>query len=119
MYVCFITSQNYQRKIIRSTNHDILLVYHSWMVKSPSILRFTNKPKIYICHEPMREYYDSAHIQLQNTKEKIVNLLRLPIMFLDRMNIRAKNTTIVANSNYSKELLIRHMASIVRSSIQV
>lgn len=105
LYISLCISPLNQRKIIEKTKHDALVVYHSWMVKSPSILQYTKKPKIYICHEPMREYYDKSHIRSQNAKERIINLLRLPIKFLDRRNIRSENTVVVANSKLSKKLI--------------
>lgn len=107
IYVALITSPKYQKEAIRDINHDIVLAYHSWLVKTPSILRYTSKPKIYICHETMREYYDAEHIKTQGFKERITNFLRLPIKYLDRINVQAKNTTVVANSMCSKKTIDR------------
>lgn len=105
LYVSLITSQRYQKRIINGTKHDILLAYQSWLVNTPSVIRYSRKPKIYICHESMREYYDIQHKKTQSFKDKIVNIVRLPIKYLDSINIKAKNTIIVANSHLSKKII--------------
>lgn len=53
----------------------------------------------------MREYYDIEHIKNHNYMEKVVNILRLPIKWLDRYNIQSANATIVANSYFSKNMI--------------
>lgn len=105
LFTSLVISQKHQKKIIDNIKHDLLVVYHSWLVKTPSILRYSNKHKIYICHEPMREYYDMQHKASQNIKERIVNFLRLPIKILDRINVQARHVSIVANSEFSKKAI--------------
>lgn len=105
LYISIIVSPRLQRDLIRNTPHHLLIAYHSWLTKAPSVLRYSNGNKIYICHESMREYYDIEHIRYQSIKERIVNLLRLPIKWLDRYNIQSPNTTIVANSYFSKRII--------------
>lgn len=84
-------------------NNQILLAQHSWLMKSPLLLSFSKLPKIYVCHEGLREYYDQEHKKLQNLKEKIVNILRLHIKLFDRLNLKSKNLIIIVNSYYSKK----------------
>ncbi len=105
LYISLIVSQKHQSVMMANTKHDLLLAYHSWLVKTPSILRYTDKPKVYICHELMREYYDAQHIATQSIKERIINFFRLPIKYLDRINIRGKDITVVVNSNFSKKII--------------
>lgn len=53
----------------------------------------------------MREYYDNEHVKTQGLKDRLINILRFPIMILDYYNIRSKNTIIISNSNFSKNLI--------------
>jgi glycosyltransferase involved in cell wall biosynthesis len=53
----------------------------------------------------MREYYDIEHIRRQSIKEKLINIIRLPIKWLDNYNVKSPNTTIIANSNFSKTMI--------------
>lgn len=104
LYKCLIIiprmHKNYLKRI---SANNILIAYHSWLTKSPHILRYANIPKVYICHEPMREYYDKEHIKLQSIKEKLINIIRLPLKFIDKSNVLSPNTTIIANSQFSKQ----------------
>lgn len=84
----------------------VLLIFHSWITKSSIVMRKTAKRKIYICHEAPREFYDGDYISKMSIKEKIINLLLLPIKIIDYLNVKkAKNLTIVANSKYSASIL--------------
>ena len=107
LYTClFILPALHKRisvKIIRNTS--VLLAYHSWLTKSPYILRYSSIPKIYICQEVMREYYDQLHIANQNMKERIINIIRTPIKIIDRNNLKSENLTVVANSYFSKKII--------------
>lgn len=89
-------------KLIRN-NVRILISYHTWLTKSPYLLRYSKIPKIYICHEPMREYYDQKHISMQNIKEKLINLLKISIMYIDKRNVKSEGLTIISNSEFSKK----------------
>lgn len=109
LYITLIVSPRNQKKLITESGHfDLLVVYQSWLVKSPSVLRYTNKPKLYICHDILREYYDRMHIHLQTAKERLVNLLRFPIKIIDQKNLKSSNTTIVANSIFSQNLIYNY-----------
>lgn len=84
---------------------DALIAYHSWMTKSPHLLRYVSVPKVYICQEALREYYDHEHIKLQTLKERVVNFIRLPIKIIDRKNVMSTKVTIIANSKFSKNII--------------
>jgi glycosyltransferase involved in cell wall biosynthesis len=43
------------------------------------------------------------HISIQTFKEKIINILRLPIKYIDKKNIKSKKLTVIVNSNFSKK----------------
>lgn len=88
-----------------SKNSDILVAHHSWLTKSPHVLRYFTKPKIYICQELMREYYDPKHIARQTMKERIINILRLPIKYIDKRNLKVLNLTVIVNSKFSKKVI--------------
>lgn len=81
---------------------DCLLIFHSWLIKSPYILRYSNLPKIYFCHEAPREFYDREYIDNMSIKERIVNLIRLPIKHIDYKNVKnANNLYVISNSYFS------------------
>jgi len=86
-------------------HYSVILVYQSWLIKTPHILRYASKPKVYICHEPLLEYYDPRHIEIQTLKEQLINIIRLPIKWMDRKNIGGRDITVIANSLYSKKLI--------------
>lgn len=107
LYICLIYLPFYYYKISNNIvkKFDVILAYHSWLTKSPYILRYSKLPKIYICHEPMREYSDSLHKKGQSLKERIINFIRLPIKYMDKINLKSKKLTVIANSNFSKEMI--------------
>lgn len=53
----------------------------------------------------MREFYDTEHIKNQSKKEKFINIIRTPIKFIDRKNIKTDRLIVVANSLYSKKII--------------
>ncbi len=84
------------------SDNDLLICHHSWITKSPHLLRYSKLRKIYFCHEGMREYYDKEFLKIQSFREKIINAIRLPVKIIDKQNLRAKNLTVVVNSKFSK-----------------
>ncbi|PIR99145.1 hypothetical protein COT87_00930 [Candidatus Collierbacteria bacterium CG10_big_fil_rev_8_21_14_0_10_44_9] len=56
----------------------------------------------------MREYFDSEHISIQTIKEKITNILRLPIKYIDKQNLQSKNLIVIANSLFSKNMIDKY-----------
>ena len=107
LWIALIRSPHEQRMAIQNLQYDLLMVYHSWLVKSPAILRYSRTNTLYICHETLREYYDTSHINTHTLKEKITNLIRLPIKWADKYNAQAKSMTVVVNSQLSKNIVDR------------
>lgn len=96
----------YSNKINRES--DVLIAHHTWITKSPIVLRYVNIPTIYICHEPPREFYDSQHIRAQTIKERIINAIRLPIKYVDLINMKSKKITTIVNSYHSKKAIDKY-----------
>lgn len=107
LYSCIIENPIHQIRLSKKykNRNGIYIFYQSWLSKSNLLMRLIDSKKIYICHDVMREYYDDDHIKIQSTKERFINLLRLPIKYLDQYNLGASNLTIIANSQYSKKLI--------------
>lgn len=107
MFFCIFKLSNLHRnlnkRIPKKTN--VIIAYHSWLTKSPYILRYSSLPKIYVCQEVMREYYDIYHIKNQTFKEKIVNAIRLPIKNIDKKNLNSSNLVVISNSKLSKMMI--------------
>ena len=103
MFILPVQHRRIAKKINKS-KPEIFIAYHSWMTKSPILMRYIMAKKIiYICHEPLREYYDLLHISTQSIFDKLINLLRLPIKHVDAKNIsETENLIVVANSKFSK-----------------
>ncbi len=78
------------RKLAKTINNsfDVALIYHSWITKSPIILRYLNIPTIYVCHEPPREFYDQSLKKIKTAKEKLVDCIRYPVKLIDFNNIK-------------------------------
>lgn len=110
LYICIFKLPAIHMRLANkiSENSTCLVVYHSWLTKSPHILRYAQLPKIYICQETMREYYDSKHISNQTIRDKIVNLIRLPLKFIDKKNLQSSKVKIIANSQFSKSLIDKY-----------
>lgn len=86
---------------------EIFIAYHSWVTKSTRLLRQTNIPEIYICHEVPREFYDKTYIETFTYKEKIINILRIFVKIIDKINLeKNKNLVIVSNSNFSAQNIL-------------
>lgn len=98
-----IIHRDFSSKI--DVKNDVLIANHTWLTKSPHILRYYSGKKIYICHEAPREYYDEKHKLTQTVKDRIINILRYPIKFIDKKNLNAHNLIVVANSIYSKKII--------------
>lgn len=89
---------------IDQRNYDLVFVAHDFLTKSPYILRFLKTPTIYFCCEPPREFYEKWDLFSTTFKYKIVNLLRLPLKFVDFYNVKKANF-LLANSSFSKKRL--------------
>jgi len=93
-------------KKINENNYDILIANHDYVTKSPYILRYVTCPKIYFCHESQREYYEDTKYHAPLLKDKIVNLIRVPIRWIDVLNIK-KVDSIMCTSLFEKKELER------------
>jgi glycosyltransferase involved in cell wall biosynthesis len=91
-------------KDINKNGYDLVITNHDYFTKSPYLHKFLTIPSLYICHEPQREFYERASIHAPRMRERIINILRLPIKYVDRLNARASNV-MIANSKYSKKYL--------------
>ena len=100
----------YQNKILNKIifNTDLFLAYHSWVTKSSILLRQTQIPEIYVCHEAPREFYDTEYISKFTFKDRIINTLRIGIKNIDKHNVSTnKKLIIIANSNFSASNIYR------------
>lgn len=113
IYILPKLHKSLSQKITRGVKY--VVVYHSWLTKSPHLLRYTSKKKIYICQELMREFYDQKHLDNQSIKEKLINLIRLPIKYIDRKNLKSSNLKVIVNSYFSKSLVDKYYG--VKSSV--
>lgn len=97
----------YDKRIFRRISKiDLLICFQSWLIKTPYILRFAHPQNtIYICHEPQSEYYDAKIQSIKTIKQKLVDLIRLPIKWIDKSNIKSYSGIIVVNSQYSQKLV--------------
>jgi len=91
-------------KRIDYRKYDIVYVNHDIFTKSPYILRFLRTNSVYICHEAPREFYEDASLFSTKLKYRIVNLLRLPIKYIDRDNVGHADL-VLTNSLYSQKTL--------------
>jgi glycosyltransferase involved in cell wall biosynthesis len=91
-------------KTINKQNYQAVLINHDYFTKSPYILRYINSKKIYILHEPQREYYEPKKYHAPLIKDKIANVLRYPIKLIDLFNTQ-KADLIIANSKYSQDII--------------
>lgn len=94
------------RDMLATNSYDVLLANHSWITKSPHLLRYSKKPTIYLCHDVLSEYYDAKFKKRRTIKSKIVDLLRLPIRTIDKQNVlNSSKLSIVANSLYEANFI--------------
>lgn len=85
---------------INKKNYKTIIVNHDYFTKSPYLLRYLSKKKIYILQEPQREYYEPAKYHAPHLKNKLANIIRYPIKVIDIYNTK-KADVIIANSIYS------------------
>lgn len=108
VFKAYIYSRLYEKylsnKIDRSSK---IIVYQSWLINSPYILRYLKCKKMYICHEPLREFIEksSENINiLARIKRYIFKLIKLPLKKIEVSNARHSDI-IIANSQYSKSVI--------------
>lgn len=105
-FIYFKLSKIHKRIALKidTNNYDLVFIAHDFFTKSPYLLRFLKTPSVYLCHEPPRVFYEQWALFSTKFKYKIVNLLRLPLKFIDLGNVK-KADYLLANSNYSKKRL--------------
>jgi glycosyltransferase involved in cell wall biosynthesis len=107
LYSCVVRNFIHDFKLSKKIGeNDNLIIFQSWLIKTPYIGALCKpKTKIYVCHEPPREYYDVEYIAAKSYKEKLVDFLRLPIKYIDLLNARSMKAVFVANSITSSEAI--------------
>jgi hypothetical protein len=97
----------YHKKVandINSKDYDICFVCHDHLTKSPHILRHIKHKKVYILHEPQREYYENIFLHINSFRNLLGIILMYPIKIIDRINATFADIILV-NSQYSKEVI--------------
>ena len=89
---------------INSGGYDFVIVNHDSFTKAPYLLKYLKMKKIYILHEPQREFYESWKIHAPYLKDKIANVFRLFIKFID-IRYTKHADLIICNSEYSKKTI--------------
>lgn len=89
-------------KEINSSNYKAVIIHHDAYIKSPISLFDIKTKKIYVLHEPPREFYEPLGLHAPLLKDKLFTLLRLPILIMDKLAVR-KADYIIVNSNFSKK----------------
>lgn len=91
---------------INEGNYDIVLVNHDFITRSPYLLRYLRVPSIYFCHEPPREFYEKLDIHSPRLKDKLANIIRFPLKYVDKTNFSYADV-VVTNSIYSQSVVKR------------
>ena len=89
-----------------NNNFDLAFINHDFYTKSPYLLRYLKIPSIYLCHESLREFYEDSKLFINSWKYKFINLLRLPLKYIDKQNICYADL-ILTNSSFSKKNLCK------------
>jgi len=89
---------------IDKKEYDLVLLSHDYFTKSPYLLRYIKTKSVYLCQESQREFYESWKIHSPTVKDKLANIIRIPIKYIDRSNVRMADI-ILCNSKYSKKII--------------
>ncbi len=102
-YIYITLPENYRRisRSINSSKFKAVIIHHDSYLKSPASLFDVNSKSIYILHEPPREFYEPSKYHAPLLKDKLVNALRLPILFIDKKAVK-RATHVIVNSKFSK-----------------
>ena len=102
-YIYMTLPKNYRRISydINSSKFKAVIIHHDSYLKSPTSLFDLDSKSIYILHEPPREFYEPSKYHAPLLKDKLVNFLRLPILFIDKKAVK-KATHVIVNSRFSK-----------------
>jgi glycosyltransferase involved in cell wall biosynthesis len=96
--------QRKQAKIINNQSYDLVFVCHDRHFQAPWILRFLNKPTVFLCQEPTRAFFEKFLDVDPNLP--LLNRFYERLNRLIRKNIEIKNasyaTRIISNSSFSR-----------------
>lgn len=106
-YIVYIykTLPQHYKKIaneINTSGYDAAIIHHDSYLKSPTALFHLKIKTIYILHEPPREFYEPLNLHAPSLIDKLFNVIRLPIFFIDKMAVK-KAKHVIVNSKFSKE----------------
>jgi glycosyltransferase involved in cell wall biosynthesis len=108
----FLTLSSLHKKIaqkINNQNYNLVLVYPSQETQAPYILKYLNKPTIYICNEPPRSIYEKKVTFYKNTpffKKKYDQIIKYVLKKIDLDNAKSSNIIIV-NSSFSAKRIFK------------
>ncbi len=94
-------------KIVNSNKYDLVIFGQDWIYKSPPLFSIIRSYKLYICHEPPREYIEPIIYHSPRLNNLLFNLVNIPIAIIDWLNVRTANT-IVANSMHSQKIIHKY-----------
>lgn len=103
IYIILPKKQRLLAEEIKKIDYDVAIVSHHYLTKSPYLLRYI-KNCLYICHEEPREFYEDKKYLINSKRGEVVNLLRLPLKIIDKINVSYAKK-IITNSEYSKNKL--------------
>lgn len=91
-------------KTINDTDYDFVIIGQDYFTKAPYLLKYIKAKKIYILQEPQREFHEPWAMHAPYLKDKIANIFRLFIKFIDIKYTKYADL-IVCNSKYSKKII--------------
>lgn len=106
----YLVSPIIQKRIsltINKRKYKHILVTHDYLTKSPYLLRYLKQKKVYLCFEPLREFYESRKVHLTSIRSNIAYIFRYPIKFIDRSNIKYADKVLTI-SDFSKSNILRY-----------
>jgi len=98
---------NIHKEIAKKINkkaYRFVLINHDYLTKSPYVIKFIKHKRVYVLHEPQREFYEPAGIHAPDLKKRIANMLRYPIKIVDENNTKNADY-IICNSTYSRQII--------------
>ncbi len=103
----FIVLRKHHKQLaetIDKCNYDLVIVHHDIFTKSPYLLRYLKTKKIYVLHEPPREFYEKRQYHTYGFKQQLSNFLRYYLKYIDLKNTTSSDV-IIANSKYSYQVI--------------
>lgn len=104
MKLSLIDEYFHEKKLLKGIKEQYpIIIFQNWMTNSPYLLLLAKNRKLYILHEPLREYYDSKSWLNKTYKELLIDIIKIPILLLDRYLTINTDASIVSNSIYSQK----------------